>query len=61
MRLQGTRQIMVTVVAIVGFLSLGGCAGKPKTDETNKSHRFFINQRRQKPLNKKAARPSERT
>lgn len=29
MRLQ-TRQIMVTVVAIVGFLSLGGCAGKPK-------------------------------
>ena len=29
MRLE-TRQIMVTVVAIVGFLSLGGCAGKPK-------------------------------
>ena len=29
MKLQ-TRQIMVTVVAIVGFLSLGGCAGKPK-------------------------------
>ena len=29
MRVQ-TRQIMVTVVAIVGFLSLGGCAGKPK-------------------------------
>ena len=29
MRLQ-TRQIMVTVVAIVGILSLGGCVGKPK-------------------------------
>ena len=29
MRLE-TRQNMVTVVAIVGFLSLGGCAGKPK-------------------------------
>ena len=43
MKLQ-TRQIMVTVVAIAGFLSLGGCLGNPKkTDETNKSHRFFIN------------------
>ena len=29
MKLQ-TRQIMVTVVAIAGFLSLGGCVGKPK-------------------------------
>ena len=29
MRLQ-TRQIMVTVVAIAGILSLGGCVGKPK-------------------------------
>lgn len=29
MKLQ-TRQIMVTVVAIAGFLTLGGCAGKPK-------------------------------
>ena len=29
MRLE-TRQIMVTVVAIAGFLTLGGCAGKPK-------------------------------
>ena len=29
MRLQ-TRQIMVTVVAIAGFLSLGGCLGNPK-------------------------------
>ena len=29
MRLQ-TRQIMVTVVAIGGILSLGGCVGKPK-------------------------------
>ena len=29
MRLQ-TRQIMVTVAAIVGFLSFGGCVGKPK-------------------------------
>ena len=29
MKLQ-TRQIMVTVVVIVGFLSLGGCLGNPK-------------------------------
>ena len=29
MKLQ-TRQIMVTVVAIAGFLSLGGCLGNPK-------------------------------
>ncbi|MDU2420130.1 MAG: lipoprotein BUG3 [Streptococcus parasanguinis] len=29
MRLE-TRQIVVTVVAIAGFLSLGGCVGKPK-------------------------------
>jgi len=29
MRLE-TRQIMVTVAAIVGFLSFGGCVGKPK-------------------------------
>ena len=29
MKLQ-TRQIMVTVAAIVGFLSFGGCVGKPK-------------------------------
>ncbi len=29
MRLE-TRQIMVTVVAIVGFLGLGGCVGKSK-------------------------------
>lgn len=29
MKLQ-TRQIMVTIVAIAGFLTLGGCAGKPK-------------------------------
>lgn len=29
MRLQ-TRQIMVTVVAIAGILSLGGCVGNPK-------------------------------
>ena len=29
MKLQ-TRQFMVTVVAIAGFLSLGGCVGKPK-------------------------------
>lgn len=29
MKLQ-TRQIMVTVVAIAGFLSLGGCVGNPK-------------------------------
>lgn len=29
MKLQ-TRQIMVTVVAIAGILSLGGCVGKPK-------------------------------
>ena len=29
MKLQ-TRQIMVTVVAIVGFFSFGGCVGKPK-------------------------------
>lgn len=29
MKLQ-TRQIMVTVVAIAGFLSLGGCVGRPK-------------------------------
>ena len=32
MKLQ-TRQIMVTVVAIAGFLSLGGCVGNPK-DQT---------------------------
>jgi len=32
MKLQ-TRQIMVTVVAITGFLSLGGCVGNPK-DQT---------------------------
>ena len=25
-----TRQIMITVVAIAGILSLGGCVGKPK-------------------------------
>lgn len=29
MKLQ-TRQIMVTVVAIAGILSFGGCVGKPK-------------------------------
>ncbi len=29
MKLQ-TRQIMVTVVAIAGFLCLGGCVGNPK-------------------------------
>ena len=29
MRLE-TRQIMVTVATIVGFLSFGGCVGKPK-------------------------------
>ena len=29
MRLE-TRQIVITVVAIAGFLSLGGCVGKPK-------------------------------
>lgn len=29
MRLE-TRQIMVTVAVIVGFLSFGGCVGKPK-------------------------------
>ena len=29
MKLQ-TRQIMVTVVAIAGLLSLGGCVGNPK-------------------------------
>ena len=32
MRLE-TRQIVVTVVAIAGFLSLGGCVGNPK-DQT---------------------------
>ena len=29
MRLE-TRQTMLTVAVIVGFLSFGGCAGKPK-------------------------------
>ena len=37
MRLQ-TRQIMVTVVAIAGILSLGGCVGNPKEQTKPMDH-----------------------
>ena len=37
MKLQ-TRQIMVTVVAIAGILSLGGCVGNPKEQTKPMDH-----------------------
>lgn len=37
MKLQ-TRQIMVTVTAIAGFLSLGGCVGNPKEQTKPMDH-----------------------
>lgn len=37
MKLQ-TRQIMVTVAAIVGFISLGGCLGNPKEQTKPMNH-----------------------
>ncbi len=55
MRLE-TRQIMVTVAAIVGFLSFGGCVGKPKEQTKPINHIASSSTKEdKKPLNKNSS------